>query len=78
MADDGEWSIRVDGEACLMSGLCMSLAPDVFREDDDHRAVALTDRSAPDGRLLEAAEFCPAEAIAIRDLTTGEPIEGSG
>ncbi|MEU9035651.1 ferredoxin [Streptomyces sp. NPDC048352] len=68
--------MRVDSGACLMSGLCMSLAPDVFGEDG-HRAVALTDRSAPDGRLLEAAEFCPAEAIEISDLATGERVEGT-
>nr|ABI22128.1 ferredoxin-like protein [Streptomyces lavendulae] len=61
-----------------MSGLCMSLAPNVFGEGDDHRVVALTDRSAPDGRLLEAAEFCPAEAIAISSLATGETVEGTG
>lgn len=76
-AQDGEWGVRVDSGACLMSGLCQSLAPEVFGARDD-RAVALKDRSAPDGRLLEAAEFCPAEAIALTDLATGEPVDGSG
>ncbi|MCP3759175.1 ferredoxin [Streptomyces sp. TBY4] len=77
MADQEEWTVRVDSEACLMSGLCMSLAPDVFAVRD-YRSVALTDRSAPDDRLLEAAEFCPAEAIGIHRLPGGEPVLGIG
>ncbi|MCZ4122620.1 ferredoxin [Streptomyces sp. H39-S7] len=68
------WHIEVDRTVCIGSGMCVNSAPDGFTLDgarQSHPALAETDASEV---LLEAAENCPVEAIAITLLGTGEPV----
>ena len=57
----------VDHATCLKSGQCTYLHPDLFREGPDGRPIVLIER--PDGPQLveaeDAAEICPASAIAL-------------
>jgi len=48
-------------------GNCVVLAPTVFRLDEASKAVVTDPNSVDDGRLLEAAESCPENAIILED-----------
>ncbi|MFG2676312.1 ferredoxin [Streptomyces sp. DT20] len=66
-------SAQVDRTLCLGTGLCESMAQDLFLLDDDGIAVAL----APDGtdgrleRLHAIADCCPTGAITVTEEDLG-------
>jgi ferredoxin len=62
---------RVDEYACCGHGDCAAIAPAVFRVDE----IAVVLRPGPDELVLEAARACPAMAIEVVDLETGEPVD---
>ena len=53
----------IDEAACLAHGDCGAIAPEAFEVD----AIATVIGEASLERLLEAAEACPAGAIAVLD-----------
>lgn len=54
----------VDKDTCISCGLCASLAPDVFRMDEEDKAEAFTDTDAGNQDSVdEAIASCPVEAI---------------
>lgn len=58
----------VNKELCIGCELCCDICPEVFRMDDDGKAVA-TEDEIPDSVLdsaKEAESQCPVEAISIR------------
>lgn len=57
----------VDADLCIGCGVCPNLAPDVFEMNDEGIAITKTDPVPPEFEDVakEAAEECPAEAIAI-------------
>ncbi|WP_327322108.1 ferredoxin [Streptomyces sp. NBC_01210] len=58
--------ITVDRERCVGSGNCVRIAPDLFEQGDDG-LVCLVPGAAPDmddQEAAEAADLCPAAAIA--------------
>ncbi|GAA1198931.1 hypothetical protein GCM10009654_64460 [Streptomyces hebeiensis] len=60
------WRLAVDAQRCMGSGICAGVAPDHFVLDDDtSRPVAGS--TAPDELVLDAADSCPAMAIAVFD-----------
>ena len=59
--------VRVDRHLCRGLGNCVVLAPTVFRLDETSKAVVTDPNSVDDGRLLEAAESCPENAIILED-----------
>ena len=59
--------VRVDRDLCRGLGNCVVLAPTVFRLDEASKAVVTDPNSVDDGRLLEAAESCPENAIILED-----------
>ncbi|MBD0711638.1 MULTISPECIES: ferredoxin [unclassified Streptomyces] len=63
------WNARVDSGLCMGSGMCAAIAPEVFAVDGEH-ARPLTEAVAPDDRVLEAADVCPAQAITVHDGTS--------
>ncbi|MFE3170217.1 ferredoxin [Amycolatopsis sp. NPDC059090] len=60
------WTVEVDGGACIGSGMCASLMPEVF-ELDGATARAVAGNVGPDETVLDAADSCPAMAITVRD-----------
>lgn len=60
----------VDPEECSAHGDCVEIAPSVFRLDD----VAVVVGSDTPELMVEAAEACPAVAIAILDEDTGATV----
>jgi ferredoxin len=68
--DAASWRVRVDAELCIGSGMCAGIAPEHF-ELVDGRSRSRRDVIEPDDDALDAAQSCPMEAIAIRDLAAG-------
>jgi ferredoxin len=64
-----EVQIRVDRALCIGSGDCVDTAPDVFRLDDEDKAVVIDPNGAPLDDVLEAAGNCPVTAIFVADET---------
>ncbi|MFF4172355.1 ferredoxin [Streptomyces sp. NPDC001744] len=59
------WTTEVDREACMGSGMCAGLAPDLYRLEG--AAAEPVRREIPeDERALDAADSCPALAITVR------------
>ncbi|GAA4553927.1 ferredoxin [Amycolatopsis samaneae] len=58
------WNVEVDPGACIGSGMCAALMPELFSLDG---AVArpLTERVDADETVLDAADSCPAMAITV-------------
>lgn len=61
---------EIDESACAAHGDCVDIAPEAFALDDVARVIG----TAPDDRLLEAAELCPSTAIRVIDRVTGEQV----
>jgi ferredoxin len=57
--------IRVDRALCIGSGDCVDTAPDVFKLDDEEKAVVLDPDAAPLQDVLDAAANCPVGAIFV-------------
>ncbi|GAA2636970.1 ferredoxin [Streptomyces axinellae] len=69
------WSVRVDPQLCLASGMCAGVAPEVFVLDGEHARVRAeaadgVEGVEPDERVLDAADICPALAITVHDGNT--------
>ncbi|MEU6076601.1 ferredoxin [Micromonospora sp. NPDC047074] len=70
--DQAGWRLTVDSGRCVSSGFCAGSAPDHFKLDDVSRPLA--DLVAPDEAVVEAANYCPVEAILVSDARTGTRI----
>lgn len=57
--------ITVDRGLCIGSGDCVDTAPDVFRLDDEEKAVVIDPDGAPVQDVVDAAGNCPVGAIFV-------------
>lgn len=61
--------VEVDYDRCESNAVCMSVAPEVFEVRDDDNLYILQEN--PDetlwGKVREAAERCPKQAITLVD-----------
>ena len=57
--------VRVDPDACIGSGTCVNLVPDVFELNDDGVAVVKDPGAAPEDDIEGAALSCPTGAIMV-------------
>ncbi|MGK5733141.1 ferredoxin [Streptomyces sp. URMC 124] len=60
------WRVTVDRSACLGSGICAALAPELFALDGE-RSRAVRERTEPGETVLDAADSCPAAAITVSE-----------
>ena len=61
-------TIELDHATCIVSGMCASVAPDLFRIADDDSEVVVLQPNIPDELVSDAlnAELCcPVEAITV-------------
>ncbi|MCZ4125221.1 ferredoxin [Streptomyces sp. H39-S7] len=69
-------NIALAPERCVGAGQCVLSAPDVFDQDPEDGVVVLLHASPPSAShtaVYEAADLCPARAIAV----TGD-VDGQG
>ena len=61
--------IVIDAAACLNSGQCAYLQPEVFGLDDSGAPVILVDRPEHNqiAAVQEAIEMCPSQSISLTD-----------
>lgn len=62
--------VSIDRYACMRSGFCQRIAPQVFRLDElEQVSVVLHELVPPESEdaAQEAANACPASAIEVRD-----------
>jgi ferredoxin len=57
--------ITVDRALCIGSGDCVDTAPDVFKLDDEEKAIVLDPDGAPLQDVLDAAANCPVSAVFV-------------
>jgi ferredoxin len=57
--------ITVDRALCIGSGDCVDTAPDVFKLDDEEKAVVIDPDGAPVKDVLDAAANCPVSAVFV-------------
>jgi ferredoxin len=67
-AMDECWKVTVDRDVCLGTGICVGTAPEHFRLEG-YRSRPVEELIDPDDLVLDAAETCPTEAIAVYDGT---------
>ncbi|MBQ1050586.1 ferredoxin [Micromonospora sp. C51] len=60
------WRIQVDTDRCIGSGSCVGMAPAHFRMESG-LATPCSTTVEPTEAVIDAAESCPVEAIAVRD-----------
>ena len=64
--------VWVDRTACVGNAMCESIAPKVFRLDDNRQSEVADPQGDSVENILEAAENCPVSAIFVEDAETGE------
>jgi ferredoxin len=60
--------VRVDEDACVGDGSCVSICPEIFEMEGDVAKAKMTD--VPENlqaSCREAADVCPVEAIIIEE-----------
>ena len=64
----GVATIELDHATCIVSGMCASVAPDLFEVSDDSSEIIVLQPIVPDELLddaLNAEVCCPVEAITV-------------
>jgi len=59
------WTIAVDRELCLGSGMCIVYAPATFAHDDAAKAMVLAPATDPLDTVRNAVEACPTSALQL-------------
>lgn len=62
--------IVVDRDLCIGAASCVTIAPGVFRMDEEHKAVLIPDSTsawADYDTVLLAVQSCPTKAIFVYD-----------
>ncbi|MER5718823.1 MULTISPECIES: ferredoxin [unclassified Streptomyces] len=68
------WHVEVDRSLCIGSAQCLHHAPGGFRLDTARQSHPVDPDPDANERVLEAAENCPVEAIAITLRESGEAV----
>ena len=66
--------VWVDHQACVGNAMCKSIAPKVFKLNDDRQSEVVDAAADSEEKILEAAENCPVSAIFVEDAETGEQL----
>jgi ferredoxin len=59
------WSVEVDRELCMGSGMCIVYAPGTFEHDDETKAVVVDPAGDPIDAIRNAVQACPTSALRL-------------
>jgi ferredoxin len=59
------WSIEVDRELCMGSGMCIVYAPATFAHDEHTKAVVVDPAGDPIDAIRNAVQACPTSALRL-------------
>jgi ferredoxin len=65
------WSIVVDRDRCMGSGLCVMYAPGTFEHDEQAKATVVDPAGDPIDAIRTAVEACPVRALQLLDDDEG-------
>jgi ferredoxin len=74
------WSIEVDRELCMGSGMCIVYAPSTFEHDGETKAVVIDPAGDPINAIRNAVQACPTSALRLLSknaVTDDESDEGA-
>jgi len=66
--------VWVDHQTCVGNAMCESIAPAVFRLNENRQSEVVNPEGDTEEKILEAAENCPVSAIFVEDAETGEKL----
>jgi ferredoxin len=66
--------VWVDHNICVGNAMCETIAPRVFRLNENRQSEAVDSAADRLEKILEAAENCPVSAIFVEDAETGEKL----
>lgn len=71
--------IAIDHDKCIGAGQCALIAPEVFDQHDDGRALLLVGRpdAAQAPAVREAAESCPLSAITVAEESAPDGVRAA-
>ncbi len=61
------WSVTVDRERCMGSGVCLLYAPGTFTHDAEAKAVVLDEPTDDIDAVRTAVEGCPMAALHLTE-----------
>jgi ferredoxin len=64
--------VWVDHQTCVGNAMCESIAPNVFRLNENRQSEVINPEGDTEEKILEAAENCPVSAIFVEDAEAGE------
>jgi ferredoxin len=59
------WSVVIDRESCIGSGLCVAYAPGTFEHDDQAKAILRSSTTDGLDEVRIAVEACPMGALQL-------------
>ena len=59
------WSVEVDRELCMGSGMCIVYAPGTFAHDEHTKAIVIDPAGDPADAIRNAVEGCPTRALRL-------------
>ena len=68
------WRVTVEAGTCIGSGICRSLAPQIFVLGDDRVSRPSHDVVGEDLTVADAANCCPVQAILVTEVASGRLI----
>ncbi len=74
------WSIEVDRELCMGSGMCIVYAPATFEHDEHTKAVVVDPAGDPIDAIRNAVQACPTSALRLlsQDTVTDDDEQDEG
>ncbi|HTR70044.1 MAG TPA: ferredoxin [Mycobacteriales bacterium] len=66
------WTVVVDRDRCIGSGVCTLGAPATFDQDDDARAIVLPPPNDSLDTIRAAVESCPTGALSLSSIDPRE------
>jgi ferredoxin len=59
------WTITVDRERCMGSGMCLVYAPGTFAHDEQTKAIVVDPAGNAIDMIRNAVEACPTSALSV-------------
>jgi ferredoxin len=70
------WTVAIDRELCMGSGMCIVYAPGTFAHDDHTKAIVVDPAGDPLDTIRTAVEACPTRALRL--VLDDDNDEGAG
>ncbi len=70
--EDTGWTIIVDRDLCIGSGMCIVYAPGTFAHDEEAKVMVVDPQGDPIEAIRIAVEGCPVGALSLVPQEGGE------